>query len=136
MSLIDPTIWSKYKWLFIAGGLIVILLLSWWGLHSYDTYRENKKIANMKANVAIALQEVANAQSNVNKDTNNEAAAVQHLKDVTNEYTTAVNATEAQRFVTNQAIANVEKAINANVPVNTNAEDIHRLLDQIDNNQP
>ena len=74
-------------------------------------------------------------RANVANDKVNEAVAIQEFHDAVNTYTNAVNATNEQKWAVNQAIAGVDKAANANVPVGTTADDLHRMLDDLDKEQ-
>jgi len=142
MSLDNPTTFEKatifikaHKIWFIIGGLSLALILGWAVLTAYQNHESRKAITDARANVNTALQKVTDAQANVANDKVNEAVAVQEFHDAVNTYTNAVNATNEQKWAVNQAIANVDKAVNANVPVGITAEDVHRMLDDIDKEQ-
>ena len=141
MSLENPTTFEKaigilkMKPVYIGLALLVALLLGWWALTTYQNHESRKAIDNARANVSIALQKISNAQANMSNDRADEAAHIQEFHDAVNTYTNAVNATNEQKWAVNQAIAGVDKAVNANVPVGTTAEDVHRMLDDLDKEQ-
>jgi hypothetical protein len=54
------------------------------------------------------------------------------VKDTTEDYLNAVNATDKARTETNKALANLERAANANTNVNVTADDINKQLDGLD----
>jgi hypothetical protein len=100
-----------------------------------STYEGNKKLKAAQTNANIAMNAVNAAKGTVVKDAVNEAVAVDRVKEAVNDAVTASNATDAAKQRTNQALANYQVAVNANVPVGTSADDLHRALDDLDGGQ-
>jgi hypothetical protein len=111
--------------LITLGGLLFLLdrISGWWS---------GRKIDQIKANVSVATQELKDIQANVAKEKQAEAAALERVKIETNTYLEAVNASNDARTQTNQAIQNMQSAINANRPVNITAEQLDQKLKELD----
>lgn len=111
--------------LIALGGTLFLLdrISGWWS---------GRKIDQIKANVNVATQELKDIQANVAKEKQAEAAALERVKIETNSYLEAVNASNDARTQTNQAIQNMQSAMNANRPVNITADELDRKLRELD----
>jgi uncharacterized protein YjcR len=139
MSLENPTIIEKglaivktYRIWFIIGGLVIVLLLVWWAITAGENWYGNRQIDKLKTNVNTALQDVNAKQQQVNQDKVEENRAVENVKIATNQYVEAVNATNAARAETNRALTNLANAVNSNIPVGVNVDQVRKQLDDLD----
>jgi molecular chaperone DnaK (HSP70) len=124
---------SAYKKPLVIGVLLLIALggtlflldriSGWWS---------GRKIDQARANVNAATQELKDAQANVAKEKQAEAVALEKVKIETNTYLEAVNASDDARTQTNQAIQNMQSAINANRDVNITADQLDQKLKELD----
>lgn len=138
MGLILANLWGwavlHRRIVFTVVGLIALLFFVWWGITKCGQVRTQRNIDKLKTNINAATQELANAKANLANDKIDEAVKTEKLQEATNEYANAVSATEAQKAVTNQALANIAAAKDANT-ANTSAEDLKKLLDDLDKQQ-
>jgi len=113
----------------LVGVLIAILGLFWLidGIGSWWTGRgNNKRQANINAHLSnIATKEgtIANLQTEVEIEKS-------HLVEETKEHLKDVNATVEAKTETNKALANLEKAKNANT-TNSSVQDLEKILEKL-----
>lgn len=123
---------AKYKIWIIGIALLLVLAViasffsgvgDWW--FNRGVKKDKQVIANHIQNAANIQKEIANLELQ-------KAAEVEGAKMEANRLAEDQNATNAQREITNRQIENINKAINANRG-NVNADDIQKLLDQLNN---
>lgn len=95
-------------------AVLVILGAVLFGIDRCSTWRANRDIEARKANVNAALSNIANIEANIAFDKGRQEEQKQAVNAATQDYLTAVNATNEVREEVNAALANVEKAKNAN----------------------
>lgn len=97
----------------VLAGLIVLGLVLF-GIDRCSTWRTNRDIEARKANVNAALANIANVEANIAFDKGRQEEQKAAVNAATQDYLMAVNATDEARSEVNAALANVEKAKNAN----------------------
>jgi preprotein translocase subunit SecF len=141
MSLTDPNILEKiiaawrvfaYKKILLYAILgLVILGATLFAFDRYGKWRDSRDRTKLQANVNIALKELANVKADVTKDKQDEAVAIEKVKEATNSYIDAQNASTEARNAVNQALVNLQTQVNANKPVGTTAADLERRLNEL-----
>ena len=134
MSLVDPTIqsfWQKYRFWIILGGCVLALILiaglfswgsNWWFWRGVENDKE--AIKEELANIKVAEETIANLKIDI-------AVAKERVAEGTNNYANAVNATDAAKAQTNAALANLQQAKDANA-INVSVAELERKLDALD----
>lgn len=125
-------VYGHKKFVGILTSCVVGLLLLWYLLTQATSCYSSRQIDKARANVNAALANLANAQSNLAVSKADEARRIEEVKIATNTALEAANATEAAKTTTNAVLANLNAAINANVPLGTSAEDLQKRLDDLD----
>lgn len=120
---------SRVLWIGIACvvGLGVLLYV----LSSVDSCRFQSKQDKLKANVNTGLKEIGNINAEIANLNEKKSATVEGIKRDTAELSNSIEGREEAKKETNQALANYEKAINANSNVDRSAEDILRRLEEL-----
>lgn len=141
MSLENPTILDKtINWLkasanrriiiYVVAALFVIGLV----LFAFDrcgNWKNNRQIEKLRTNVSLATNELKQVQSNIANAKQDEAVKLQAVNIAVNDYTAKSNATDAAKAATNQAIVNMQSAVNANKSVDVTASDLENQLKEI-----
>lgn len=141
MSLAEPNIiersitaWLDFKYkrtLIVALLGLVLFALVLFGIDRCDTYRDNQRTEALRANVNAAMAELANVQTDVTKDKQDEAVAIERVRQATIAYLEARNAATGARNAVNEALVNLQEQVNANKPTGTTADDLKRKLDEL-----
>jgi N-methylhydantoinase B/oxoprolinase/acetone carboxylase alpha subunit len=128
MSLTNPTKFEKaitfittksprQRILVIAALALVVLAIVLFGADKFSAWNAKRKLNNAKAEVNVALKELANAKAVV--DPHAEAAALEKLKEAANTAIASSVATDEAKAETNVALTSYKLAKNANVPTGT-----------------
>lgn len=132
MSLITPFLppYSTKVWraiLYCAVGL-AILAIALFAASKIRTYITNRSIEKARANVNLALKEVANAQVIVTGDKVAENRAIEDVKVAANAAIEASLATNQAKAEAAQAVADYEAAKKAGVPTGTTEAQLDEKL--------
>jgi uncharacterized membrane protein affecting hemolysin expression len=122
----------KSRILWIAVGLVVLIVVVAFTIDRCDTWRENRGIAKDKKVIANLANEIANQSANINAMAANRDEKIGELHVLTDNLANASNADAQARAEADQAIANLEKARNSNSNVNAAAQDVVNKLDKLD----
>lgn len=101
----------------IVGVLAGILVLVGFVLFTVDAcgdWSEKRRQDKLKANVNAALSNIANREKAIANLKERQAAETQAVNAATQEYLSAVNATDATRNETNRALSNLANAAKSN----------------------
>lgn len=121
---------SRLLWIAVAcvAGLGLLLYL----LSSVDSCRFQSKQDKLKSNVNSALQEISNINSQIANLNERKAEVREGIKHDTEALANSIYGREEAKKETNQAIANFERALNTNSNIDRSAEDILRLMKELD----
>ncbi len=136
MSLISPTIWTQIlvhkRLIGIALACIAGLLLLLYLFAGIDACNFNRGQNTRKEAVNAALEEIKVIESNINAEKLKANQLIEQIKVDTAGHLDSINATDAARLETNKALANLEAARTANRNSNVTAEQLERLLNELD----
>ena len=116
--------WLVIGLIFILGSLFLA--------DRYSTWKGNRDVNRLRANVNLASQELRQAQDSLAKDRVLESSAVARVAEATNVYLEAVNASTEARRATNEAIKNLRVTVNANIRSDVQAMDLERRINEIE----
>ena len=122
---------NRYRIIIIAVALLAALGFALWFFGAIDAWWFNRGVNKDQEAIKAKGDEANKALANVaNLQIQLEGAKVE-ANTAVNSYVNAVNATDKVKEVTNQALANLNAAKNANV-TNTSVEQLQDLLDKLD----
>ena len=116
-------------WLVI--GLIFILGVLFLA-DRYSTWKGNRDVNRLRANVNAASQELRQAQDSLAKDRVAEAVAVEKVADASNALLTAKNASEAVKTQTNAQLQILRQTIANKQRGDVVAQDLEKRLAEIE----
>lgn len=139
MSLESPTIIEKglaivkaYRIWFIISGLFILLVLVW-GLFQWGSdVSRDRKTEKLKANADLAINEVTNLKAQAANIEDKRIEANANVNAAVADYQRETFGREQDKAETNAALANFQKALNANANVDRTAEDLQRKLQELD----
>jgi len=132
MSLINPT-WEKIKArkrpiAYAIAGIAALGFVLW--LVAYqDACSFRSDIQKRKEAVNSSLNQAKDLETNVNADKSAANQITANVKRDTEDYLSAVNATDSQRAIVNAAVNRMEAAKNADR--NVNAEELEKILENL-----
>lgn len=135
MSLVEPTIWEKvkpYKRWIIYGGLGLLLIGV--GLFLYqcgDEYLFKSKVQKQKDEIADTVQEIKDKSNQISELEKEKAALAANVNTATQELQKDLFGLDEAKKETNQALANLAKAVNANSNVDRTLEDLNKALEKL-----
>jgi small-conductance mechanosensitive channel len=136
MSLTDPTFLDAirpYKTWLIYGALAIVLIGIALGLYSCgDEYLFKSKLQKDKDAIKTETNQIANITSEIHELEKTKAAAQANVNAATAQLEKDIFGREELKKETNQALANFQKAVNANANIDRTAEDLKRVLDKLD----
>lgn len=116
----------KDYWYLPAGLVLIAAVL--FGISKCGTWRSDRDIDKQKANINAALSNIANKESVIANLQTEIAVEKEAVKHETNSLLNNINATNEAKTQTNAALANLDKARNANT-TNSSAEQLEKLLE-------
>ena len=122
----------KMKPVYIGIGLLVLLIVVWGAFTGIQNVRRDRKTDKLKANVNQALTEAVNVKQQISNLEQKQIEANANVNATVKEYQQEVFGHEQDKVVTNQALANFNKAMTANSNVSATAEDVLKALDKLD----
>lgn len=132
------TLANAWGWIVLHKRLVGIavscfagLVLLWYLFTQVQSCRTDRAIKKDLRAVNAATKEVANAQIVVIQAQANVNAAVEKVKEATNAVVVATQASEAGQRDVNTAVQNLANAVAANRPVDVNAADLERRLNDL-----
>lgn len=136
MSLENPTLLERAiqhkKWL-IYGGLGLLLILAALFLYQCgDDYIFKSKVQKEKDAIANDLKEIANKSNQITELEKEKAALTANVNTATQELTNSLFGLEDAKKETNQALANLQKAVNSNSNVDRTVEELNKILEKLD----
>lgn len=139
MSLIEPT-WldfiRRHKTKFVIAGLAVLLIGV--ALFLYDCGEAawfKSKVQKQKDAIANDAKEIANVTNQIaNLELKREGLRT-NVNTSTQELTNSLFGLEDAKKQTNQALANLDKAVNSNSNVDRTVDDLNKVLERLDGQQ-
>ncbi len=116
----------------IVAACIAGLLLLWYLIGFASSCSDKRQVNKLRANMNAIGKQLANAQANAEADNIDVAVKTQQYKETANAVLVAANASEQIKANTNAALANLDKTIAANLPVETTATQIEDQLKDLD----
>jgi len=136
MSLTDPTFIEKHlKLIKIIGVLLAALFvigIALWGFSALSDWNYSRGLDKKKEAVNQAVQEISNIDAEIDRLNVNKAEKTGELKRDTEALMKEIYGREEVKKETNQAIANFANAVNSNSNVNRSAQDIQKLLEELE----
>lgn len=139
MSLVSPNIWERQtpviRAIVVGIALIVVvggvLLLA----DKCGTYKSNKAINAAKGNIANTVNEISNVKVQIGNLEQKKAELDGRLQRDAETLANNVFGQDETKKVVNQALANYNAALKANSSVNVTAEDLKRIVNQVNEDQ-
>jgi len=135
MSLVNPGIVDTLKAnkgkIAIVAGVLVLIGLSLWGYQGVQNWRFNSKQEKLQGNINAALQDAANVKQQAANLDVKRVEAQANVNAAVKEYQNAVFGLDDAKRETNQALANYQKAVNANGNINATADDVLKAIDKL-----
>ncbi len=113
-------------------GCLAALLLLWYLLTVFSTWRSTRQIDKARTNVNIAKNNLVNAAANVEAAKIDVAAKQQAFNDYVNTVLVVANASEAVKANTNAALSNLAAVRASNANVDVTAQQVISQLDELD----
>ena len=136
MSLIEPNIidtLKRYKTYLVIGGLAVLLVGAALFLYSCgDDYLFKSKVQKDKEAIANTAQEIANVSKEIANLQLQKEGLKANLNTATEQLHKDVFGHEEAKKESNQALANLQKAIETNSNVDRTVEDLNRALERLE----
>lgn len=136
MSLVEPTIWDKipHKRLLVYAGLGLLLLgvgLFLW--QCGDDYLFKSKVQKQKDEIANELKEITNVSNQIIELEKKKEGLALNVNAATEELKKDLFGLEEAKKETDEALANFQRAVNANDNVNRTAQDLEDALKRLGN---
>ncbi len=136
MSLTEPNIIDKirphWKLIGIALGLLFVLGLVLWLFATYDSWSFNRGQRKTKDKIVNTAQEIANIQTQIGELEKAKAEKHGELQRDMEQLQRDIYGREEAKQTTNAALANFNRAVASNSNVNRTAEDLERILRELD----
>lgn len=136
MSLTEPTLLDRVRphWKLIAviAGLLVVLGLVLWLFASVDNWSFNRGQRKTKEQIANTAKEIANIQTQITDLEKQKAEKQGELHRDMEQLQKEIYGREEAKQATNAALANFQNAVNSNSNVDRTAEDLERILREVE----
>lgn len=136
MSLENPTLVEKAlqhkKWLIYGGLGLLLILVALFLYQCGDEYLFKSKIQKQKDGIASELKEIGNISNQIANLQEKKAAAAANVNTATQELHKDLFGLDEAKKESNQALANLQKAVNANSNVDRTVEDLNKILEKLE----
>lgn len=138
MSLLEPNwydklkAWPYFKLAALVAGLIAVIGFGLFVVDRCDSYSANRKDKAAKDKIANTAKEIANISNVISNLEVQKAEKAGELNRDMEQLQKDIFGRDEAKAETNAALANFQKAVNANSNVNRSAEDLERILRELE----
>lgn len=130
-SIKDWALLHKVKLIAIALAAVLVFAAILWALDAFDSWSFNRSHTKAKEQVANTAKEIANIQTEITNLETKKAEKVGELKRDTEALTNSLFGLDEAKKETNAALANLQKAVNANTNVDRSVQDLEKVLEKL-----